>query len=65
MDSGVSVRDIAQEIGLALSSVYDLKNDYSKMPSGNAAILLMNLLQQHGWPGPTQNPRSGDMVKAA
>ena len=65
MDSGVSVRDIAQEIGLATSSVYDLKNGYSKTPSGNAAILLMNLLQQHGWPGPTKNTQPDNMVKAA
>lgn len=64
MDAGLSVRDIAQEIGLAMSSVYDLKNGYSKTPSGNAALLLMSLLHRHGWDDQFKKLGAGDTVKA-
>lgn len=40
MDGGVSIKDISEETGLAVSSVYDLKNGYSTEPRGMAAVKL-------------------------
>jgi hypothetical protein len=40
VDDGVSIKEIAEETGLAVSSVYDLRNGYSIEPRGMAAVKL-------------------------
>ena len=43
---GVSVKDISNRTGLAVSSVYDLKNGYSVEPRGMAAVELHALISE-------------------
>lgn len=43
--SGISVKEIAADTGLAVSSVYDLKNGYTSEPRGMAAVRLFALIQ--------------------
>lgn len=45
----MSIKDIAEAIGLAVSSVYDIKNGYTAEPHGMAAVRLHNLFVNHGF----------------
>ena len=49
LERGTSVKDIADATGLAVSSVYDLKNGYSNEPRGMAAVTLHKMLTAAGF----------------
>ena len=43
--SGVTVKEIADKTGLAISTVYDLKNGHSSEPRGMAAVELNRMFE--------------------
>ena len=45
IESGVSVKEIAEASGLAPSTVYDLKNGYSAEPRGMAAVKIHEMIE--------------------
>jgi predicted transcriptional regulator len=45
IESGVSVKEIAEVSGLAPSTVYDLKNGYSIEPRGMAAVRIHEMIE--------------------
>jgi hypothetical protein len=52
LEQGVSIKDMAEETGLAVSSIYDLKNGYSNEPKGMAAVKLYALIEKLGTSAP-------------